>query len=521
MIAFIAKPGKVCTLGCVIAAIVFAQAGCASHQPIVEEPQRPDLLPQSVAESSQSLQLDASQIKPMYTEMFAVDLSSIARLSLADNLEVKNARQQVVASQGRLESTVGAAFPAIVPTAVFEHVEGSVRATEGNIVGVGFNTFQPSIAIQWIINPGQVYYDILAAKKRLSASRSQERSVQQQTLRHAIIQFYNLVYAQAQVSAMHQGVAEAEELHRITKLRTQTGAGVLADDLRAEARLAQRQQDFISALKSFYDASVALSVTLHLDVTVTLVPNLSELPPVRLVRESVEIEDLLGYALAFRPDLMRVRELMEAITADTGSAWWGGYGPQFQAGYEYGGITAHANNVDRGDKSLGTRAAGAVFDNATGGGLRNSRNDQTFSFSDQQRANARVGWRFTLASIGDLKTAGARQAQAVNDADRALDNVRSQVVLTVQESKANSELVNLSSHQVSSAAEALRLSEANLSAGAMTTLDVLQAQDAATQARLRYASAVVRFNQSQIDLLAALGLIDLSQFISDDDDIEN
>ena len=37
---------------------------------------------------------------------------------------------------------------------------------------------------------------------------------------------------------------------------------------------------------------------------------------------------------------------------------------------------------------------------------------------------------------------------------------------------------------------------------------MLQAEDAADQARLRYATALVRYNQSQINLLAALGLID-------------
>jgi len=68
-------------------------------------------------------------------------------------------------------------------------------------------------------------------------------------------------------------------------------------------------------------------------------------------------------------------------------------------------------------------------------------------------------------------------------------------------------LATLSRQQVTSAEEALRLSEANLRAGTMTTLDVLQAQDAATQARLRYARAVVSYNQSQINLLAALGLL--------------
>ena len=66
---------------------------------------------------------------------------------------------------------------------------------------------------------------------------------------------------------------------------------------------------------------------------------------------------------------------------------------------------------------------------------------------------------------------------------------------------------------MAAAEEALRLGEANLRAGTMTTLDVLQAQDAATQARLRYAEAVVRYNQSQVNLLAALGLLDDASLI--------
>jgi outer membrane protein TolC len=40
------------------------------------------------------------------------------------------------------------------------------------------------------------------------------------------------------------------------------------------------------------------------------------------------------------------------------------------------------------------------------------------------------------------------------------------------------------------------------------TIDVLQAQSSAEKARLRRATALIRYNQSQINLLAALGLID-------------
>lgn len=62
--------------------------------------------------------------------------------------------------------------------------------------------------------------------------------------------------------------------------------------------------------------------------------------------------------------------------------------------------------------------------------------------------------------------------------------------------------------QLAFAKEALRLTQESLKSGTGLTVDVLQAEDAAAQARYRYATAIVRYNQSAVNLLAALGLID-------------
>ena len=144
--------------------------------------------------------------------------------------------------------------------------------------------------------------------------------------------------------------------------------------------------------------------------------------------------------------------------------------------------------------------------------------DKTFGFRDQRRGRAGVGWRLSLSAFGELKKAKALEAQAAIRAERQLDTVRAQVVLASQASHANFELIELANHQVVAAVEALRLTEANLRAGTITTLDVLQAQDAAAQSRLRYAEAVVRYNQSQVNLLAALGLLDLGTLIGEGGD---
>ncbi|MCG8405288.1 MAG: TolC family protein [Phycisphaerales bacterium] len=501
----------------------FSQSGCSPEKSVVAE--RPSVAPAMDMSRAESLALDSSQVQPMYSELMAVDLPTVVQVVTAENIDIRLARYQVEASQGQYESAVGGAFPALVPTALFQRIDGRNLNSNGNFFNVGFNTFQPSIAIQWVINPGQVIYEIIAAKKRLHATEHRERAVQMETLRKAVLQFYALVFTQAHVSAAHQSVAEAEELLRINRLRSRAGAGVPADELRAEARLAERQQDLALALNALYKASIALTVTLQLeDSTVTLVPKIRSLPPIALVRSDLPIDQMLAYAIEFRPDLHSVRALIEAAEADRGSAWWSGFGPEFELGYQYGGVTGNANNIDAGEGIPSNllvnplAASGAFSANPVANGvireriLRTSRRfaddrDITFTFGQRTQFDANVGARWSLSAFGDLKTADAAEKQAMLEAERKLIEVKAQVVEAAQESKIHHELISLAKQQTAAAEEALRLTEANLEAGAMTTLDVLQAQDSVAQARLRYAEAVVRYNQAEVNLLAALGLL--------------
>ena len=500
-------------------------AGCATTGKTKPATVRPDVSPQGARASGATIPLDATRIKPMFTELLPIDLPTVVRVAVAQNTDIRQARLNVTAVEGGYESAVGAAFPAIVPTALFEHVEGSVRATEGNIVsGVSFNTFQPAVAIQWLVNPGRVIYDIVAAKKRLAAAEHFEQSVTLATLRDASVQFYALALGQTRISAAHRGVEEATELLRVNRLRLQTGTGVQADVLRAEARLAERQQDLVTALKDFYDASVALAVTLHLDSSVTLVPSLTTMEKTQLVRDDLTIEETLGIAVTFRPELEGFRNLIDASIAEGKKAWWTGFGPTLSHGYQYGAIRGNANNVVGGEGIPGNlivnpaSANGSFSSNPFANGLvkegilrgsrrLDGRDDQTYSFSDQQRATASASWRLSFSALGDMKTAKAREQETLVRYERILDEVRAEAVTATQAARTYDQLIDFARQQVTSAEEALRLSQANLQAGTMTTLDVLQAQDAATQARLRFAEAVVRYNQSQVRLLAALGLI--------------
>lgn len=503
--------------------LVLASHGCKQPERRAY-PSRPVVAPDQHVIDENPLRLEAKRTEPMYTELHAVDLPTVVRLARAQNLDIQQARQTVEAAQGEYESAVGGAFPAIVPMAFFQRRDGHFENTDGRLFDVGASSFSASVAIEWVINPGQIIYNILAARKRLFASEFQEEHAKMVSLRRAAVQFYTLALAQARIETARQGVKEAEELMRIEQVRLWTGTGVPADELRARARLAEREQDLVSSLRGFYSASVDLTLTLNLDPSVTLVPKIESLPRETLVRDDLEIDELLAIAVTFRPDLQSVRELMEAASSDRNRTWWSGFGPDFSVGYEYGGLSGHANNVVTGEGIPGNlvvnplSADGSFSSNPVANGVTregvvrgsqrlDASDDQTFSFSQFTHGTAGVGWRFSISAFGDLKKASAIEASATIEAERKLDEVQAEVVNANQDAIANHRLSDLALQQIQFAEEALRLSRANLRAGTMTTLDVLQAQDAATQARLRYARAVVSYNQAQVNLLASLGLL--------------
>jgi outer membrane protein TolC len=250
-----------------------------------------------------------------------------------------------------------------------------------------------------------------------------------------------------------------------------------ADESRARASLAGRRQDLLLAVNDFYQASVALTLTLDLDPTITLVPAPREVAQTTLVREDLDVDRLLGLAVRYRPDLRAARELLAAADADEGAVTWGALGPQLQAAYTYGGLQ--------------TRVHG-----------------NTSPLYEQQRGSASAGFALGLSTFGQMKIAKSDVRTAALRVERQLIELRGQVVAAQQSSATAAAVIPIAQEQVRSAEDALRLAQANLNAGTMLLLDVLQAEDEVDTARLRYAQAVVRYNQHQVNLLASLGLMD-------------
>jgi outer membrane protein TolC len=432
----------------ILAPVTAALSGCVDLQAL--RLPHPSVAPEQ--QPAATLSVDASRVEPMYHRMFAIDLPTVIRVAMAGNLDIQAAQQRVEASQGAYEASIGGIFPSLTPSITAQRLKGVLGNAAGGFSIASVANVVPAAALEWVINPGQVAYDLIAARRQLEASAQQQQAVEQETARSAAVQYYALVLAQARVAATREALDQALELVRIERLKLQTGTGLPGNEMQAEAAFAAAQEAELNALNGFYDASVALAVTLHLDATTMLVPHIGTMAQTTLVREDMPIDAMLVTAVRYRPDLQAVRSLYLASQADTGSTLWGGLGPQVVAQRTFFGAPP-AN-----------QAADTLY--------------------TQQTYSATVGFNLSAEIFGRIKTATANARIAGIDVDAQLDKVRAAVVSAHQASITAAKLIPIADREVSSAKEALRLTQENRKNGTGLTIDVLQADAAAVRHRL-------------------------------------
>lgn len=466
-----------------ISALVLAAWLPACTAPRTERPPAPSVAPASPSAGT-AIELDAEDPAPLYRELLAIDLQTAVRVAAAERVEVERARLRVEAAAGEYEGRAGALFPVLTPALVYESVDGKVRAIDGPLLAADFTSLAPSALLRWALNPGKAVYDLIAARRRLEASEHDERHARQEAVRCAASQYYDLVLAAARLGAAERALRESQESLRLTESRLRAGTGLGADRLLAEGALARRQQEVVRELDGLYRASIALALTLRLDPAVTLVPSAAEVPQLTLVDEARSLDELLALAVQWREDLASLRSLIEAAEAGSDAQGWQALGPQVDLGYQYGKISADTPGA-------------------------------SFPLSEQERALAAISWNLSLATPGQLRAAAAGEATVALDAQRQFELVRAQVVRARQASASNAQLIPLARRELDGAEEHLKLARAGLRTGTALALEVLQAEEGVSRARLSLAEAVVRYNAAQVDLLASLGLIDEHSVVGD------
>lgn len=303
-----------------------------------------------------------------------------------------------------------------------------------------------------------------------------------QTVRYqATRYYYEILQTADQVSVSEEQVKTLQEHLRIVNAQFRAGTVAKADVLSTEVRLANAQQTLVSYRRNYDIAMATLCNYLLLPVDTVI------RPPEQLTynKYDLNLTNCTAYALNNRPD---------AAAAD------------------YAVKQAESN----------VRAAKAALRpkvNAVATGGRNGNKP----FSD----NLTDSWTAGISASWNIFDGGLTEAQ-VNEADAAVTKAKEQAAAThetVQLDVRSAYLSLLAAEKniattklaITSAEEDYRIAQVRYAAGVGTNLDVMDASDKLTQAKMNYYSALYEYNTAKASLDKAMGIpveIDVPRYIT-------
>jgi len=392
----------------------------------------------------------------------ALTLQDCLKIAVGRNRALLISRAKTKGAKARQAQVVSAQLPSgsaqaykITANQPSSSISGTDQQTQKVVLS---DTFQPF---------GRYQSQKRAADKAVKASLADEKRVENDTAFQVVKTFYDILLAQELIKIASESVDQLTRHRNETQTMVDAGSVPKFDLLRAEVQLSSVQPNLIKARHSIKNYLADLQNILGLDPTYepTLIgsfPQDVRLPP--------DETSCMEFALKKRPDLI------SAIAAAENAAF------QLKAARQGFQPTLQLSNTWERNK-----------------GYRPPLNQDRYIMSTQ------VGLVFPFLDSGLTREKSREAGSALEQAKLNQDAVVSALKVDVKKSTSGlieaSEVVKSQEKNVEQAREALNIAEIAYRTGAKTSLDVLDAQVALTQALTLWYQALhgraVAFSQLQ------------------------
>lgn len=435
------------------------------------------------------IELRASIFK---TDNYPVDLAAVLKLVEDQNLMIAQSEKNTEIMQSRLRQQQAALLPNINASYSNNRQggrQGFIAGSSGGFINAngsggsrssGRSSTQSFTQVQvgasWTVHPGgRNIYQILAAKRRKEASDFSLKETYQEQLSQAAQEYYKLLAAYEQKGVIVRNIENALEQVKINQSKVQVGKGIPLDLSQAKTAYAQQQSSLVQAEAAILQAEQALITRLNLEPTIHLVPSGSDAQKKPLISEVISMSQLLSRAVAENPALKTGNEELKAMD------------------YDYKMVRSDlipSITVQASTRANGTELS--ELQRSTSSGISVSANllqNMGLQIPLQMREKKQLIEQKRLAQ------------QAV------IRDIQSKVTVAFLNSENYEGAIAAARQAVDSAQDSYELAVGRFKAGYGVNLDVLNAQANLATARSSLVQAVLNYNQSQIQLVQALGLV--------------
>jgi len=434
--------------------------------------------PTNATYSSALTNTPAGAVQTTNDTSYPIDLPTALRLAGARNLDVQIARERLAEAQASKQSAVEQFFPWITPGISYHRRDGVAQAVPSGVISdAHFQSYSPGVSLTAQISLGDAIYNSLAAKQLVRVSDEALEAQRQDAVLQAAQGYFELVKSKELVEVVKEAIRVSLDYEQQLHEAVNAGIAFKGDELRIRSQTEQYRLGLERAQEQERVAGVALAQVLHLDPRVTLAPQDSALGPLFLFPTNAAMSSLVEEALRTRPELKQSQATIAAARESRNGA---AYGPLIP--------------------TIGAQ----VF----GGGLGGGPDGGPGNFAAEADYLIGLSWRIGpggLFDAGRVNANKARLAAAELSDSKLQDLIVSQVVAGLVRANSTFSQIQLAERNLATASEMLRLTRERKQYGVGIVLEDLQAQQAVTQARSDYVTAVAENGKAQYGLKRAVG----------------
>ncbi len=393
-----------------------------------------------------------------------LDLARVLQLAGSEPIAVKAALLRAREAAALEDEAALRFLPDLLVGAAFQHLDGETQSTEGRFLDVHKQNTEAGGSLALELSLGDAWYQGAIAEQNRRAAEFGLDAARLVSAVDAVDAYYDLLESRLARNVTTQARDHARALVDIQTARRSGGTGLQADVLRAEAFAASIDGRVAAAEVQVTTAREHLAAILLLPSSWQLTSDALDVTLLSFP-EADDDQDLAFLALANRPDVASARARSAAAMAASRGASRSWLFPE-----------------------IGVRADFGAF-GSTPGSLR-----------DREDVFVGVHWRLSARQFALARAADLRAERATLDVADLEVRIGQRVRLTKARIVAARAQLTAATRETTAAAAALDLLRTRRDAGNALLVEVLDAERADTEARLRYFGLLCEHNRAQLQL---------------------
>lgn len=420
--------------------------------------------------------------REMEYDYVVVSLDECLDVAMKNNFNVQISDKEYFSYRYEYQNALAKFLPTLGTTSYISGYQGQFLVD--NILSDSFNETALSFNLTVrhdLTQGGKTIFEARAAKYFAKSKKHDLNFTRTEVLYLTTRYYFEMLLAKINIEIFLRNLIERNAQFALTKNLATSGFGTQFDVVRAQNLSAYARVELLNALNQFRLSQSRLANIMGIDVQTPLMPFENEINPMNLVDADTDTKDLFKIAIENREDIMSYKDLI-SYQKQVKNSYYTDFMPKPLVDYQY--------------QLQGTLST---------------------TISPNYNITLAMIWKpGEYLGVGTATKIKA-QKEKIKKTALELENKLREIEQLIVDAKSTSifsqreMLINKS--RLDYSRQGIKLALLRFDNGKGILLDVIQAQSEATQARVQYASSIIRYNIAQVELLYNIGTITSQKII--------